>query len=289
MNVKEHESLKLKTTMHIGGSARYYAELKTKSDVEEAWRFAEEKDVPLLVLGAGSNTIFADSLINALVVRIAADHLSVDGNRVEAEVGRSLGYIVNALAQHNLDLSALTGIPGTLGGALFGNAGQGPKGLWIGHFVESVTAFLGGSWRTFSKEECAFDYRDSVFKRSSSPVILWSAHLAAPSRPQEEITQEIRSLLAKRREAQPSSMTAGSCFKALSDGTPAWKIIDRAQLRGLRVGGVETSPKHANFLINTGDATYADASDLIQTIRKKSGVPLELEMRFVDESGSVLA
>ncbi|MDD5025928.1 MAG: UDP-N-acetylmuramate dehydrogenase [Candidatus Peribacteraceae bacterium] len=288
MNVKEHESLKLKTTMHIGGSARYYAELKTKSDVEEAWQFARKKKVPLLVLGAGSNTIFADSLINALVVRIVADHLSVDGNRVEVEVGRSVGYIVNALAQHDLDLSALTGIPGTLGGALFGNAGQGPKGFWIGHFVESVTAFLDGSWRTFPKEECAFSYRDSVFKYSPSPIILWSAHLAPPSRPQEEITQEIRSLLTKRQGTQPFRMTAGSCFKALSDGTPAWQIIDQAQLRGFRVGGVETSPKHANFLVNTGDATYADAFNLVQIIRRKTGAPLELEMRLIDETGRVL-
>ncbi|ALM10359.1 MAG: UDP-N-acetylenolpyruvoylglucosamine reductase (MurB-like) [Candidatus Peribacter riflensis] len=274
--------------MRIGGSARYYAELKTQQDVQEAWQFAQEKSIPMIVLGAGSNTVFADGTIEALVVTIKASALEINGTTVRAEAGLPLATLVAKLAAHNLDLSALTGIPGTVGGATFGNAGQGPQGVWLDHFIDRVTAFADGAWRSFTRSECAFRYRESVFKGMASPLI-WEVLLEVPSRPKAEVEAEITRLLKKRLESQPHTRTAGSCFKALPDGTPAWKAIDAAGLKGLKAGDLQVSEKHANFLINTGKGTFADVCALIETIRTRTQTPLALEMRLIEEAGTLLA
>mgnify|MGYP001590166274 FL=1 len=166
LSIRDHEPLAPKTTMRIGGTARYYADLATKEGVEEAWAFSQKNTVPLIVLGSGSNTIFADEEINAFVVRISANALQPvlslskgpTPYALEVESGKNLPMLINELAQQGLDLSPLTGIPGTLGGAIFGNAGQGPKGIWIDRFIESVTIF-DGVWKTLSKQECQFTYR----------------------------------------------------------------------------------------------------------------------------------
>ena len=154
MTIQEFIPLGSKTTMRIGGKARYYADLMIKEDVENAFRFATEKGIPLIPLGGGSNTIFADDVIEALVVRIKADAvIFVEAKRfastkISVQSGKILASLINELAAENLDLSALTGIPGTVGGAIFGNAGQGPGGVWIDRYVESVTAFVcnSGQW-----------------------------------------------------------------------------------------------------------------------------------------------
>ena len=115
MMIKEHESLAPKTTMRIGGEARYFAELETKEDVEKTYEIAPKKNITLIALGDGSNTIFADGEINALVVRIKANAVKIEGNKITVEAGKNLAQLVNELAENGLDLSPLTGIPGTVG------------------------------------------------------------------------------------------------------------------------------------------------------------------------------
>jgi UDP-N-acetylmuramate dehydrogenase len=288
MTIEENVAVGSKTTMRIGGKARYYGELKTKEDVEEAWQFAQEKKLPLIVLGGGANTIFADGTIEALVVRMKADAMQIDGNRVRVEAGKILGSFINELAARDLDFSALTGIPGTIGGSIFGNAGQGPGGPWIDSFVESVTAFVDGAWRTFSRDECEFRYRESAFKDMPPTPILWEATLTVPSRPAADVKAEVERLLKRRIETQPHLKTAGSCFKALPDGTPAWKLIDAAGLRGLRIGGVQVAEKHANFLLNVEQGTFADALAIVRKIRDSVPQIAGVEMRFYGEEGRVV-
>lgn len=279
-----------KTTMRIGGKAKYYADVLTEQDVMDAWRFAQEKAIPLIPLGGGSNTIFADEDINALVIRIKNEDWKIkDQNTVEVHAGKILGSLLNELAAKNLDLSALTGIPGTLGGAIFGNAGQGPKGIWIDTYVESVTALIDGEWKTFSKEECGLRYRESAFKdlAEKHSVIIWKATLNVPSRPEAEVKAEIEALLKKRIETQPHLKTAGSCFKALPDGTPAWQLIEKAGLRGTRIGGIEVSQKHANFLLNVEKGTFGDALEITRLIQEKVPQISGIEMRFYDADGKL--
>jgi UDP-N-acetylmuramate dehydrogenase len=309
MNLREHEPLGPKTTMRIGGTARYFAELATKEDVEEAYAFAVKNKLPLIVLGSGSNTIFADGEINALVVRIAAQQWSMEDSAtfatpansatITVSSGKNLPMLLNELAKAGLDLSPLTGIPGTIGGAIFGNAGQGPKGIWIDHYVESVMAFIDGEWKKLSKTECHFRYRESIWKdvppvvaeSRDSPLrlapIIWSVVLNIPRNDPASIKTEIERLLQRRIETQPHQRTAGSCFKAVGD-TPAWQLIDTAGLRGMKQGGVQISPKHANFLISDKGATFEDARKVVNAVKKKIPEKLEVEMRFVGNGGRLM-
>jgi UDP-N-acetylmuramate dehydrogenase len=285
--IQELVSLAGKTTMRIGGKARYFADLMTKDDVEAAYVFSQEKDVPLIVLGNGSNTVFTDEVVEALVVRIKYEHAEVDGNNVQASSGKNLPMLINELAKQNLDLSALTGIPGTIGGALFGNAGQGPKGIWIDTYVREVNVFVEGNWETWTKEQCDFGYRESRFKHGPEPsVIIWDVLLEVPTRDRMEVEATIQELLMKRIQTQPHIKTAGSCFKAIGE-TPAWKLIDAAGLRGLTIGGVQIAEKHANFLLNTGTATYHDAKEIVNRVKSTISEPLDVEMRFIEPDGSL--
>ncbi len=286
MEIFENVSLKGKTTMRIGGTTKYFAELATKEDVERAVEFAAQKNIPLIPLGGGSNTIFADGEINALVVRMKNDAVKIDGNRVTVGASKNLPVLINELAKEGLDLSALTGILGTVGGAVYGNAGQGPKGIWIDAFVESVEVFVDGQWHTYDKQQCEFQYRESIFKHMSSTPIIWETTLVLPEKEPAEIEAEIQRLLQKRIETQPHVKTAGSCFKAVGD-TPAWKLIDTAGLRDTKKGGVHISEKHANFLINDGEGTFNDAVNVVKTIEDGIADGFEVEMRFVKEDGSL--
>ncbi len=295
MQIQEHVAIGSKTTMRIGGTARFYAEATTKADVEEAVAFARKKNVPLILLGGGSNTIFADGEVHALVIRIKNEEMKIDGNSVTVNAGKILASLVNDLAKANLDLSALTGIPGTVGGAIFGNAGQGPKGKWIDSFTETVEVFMNNEWRTLTKKECDFRYRESLFKDSThnslqpthSPI-LWSVAMTVPSRPEAEIKADVESLLKKRFETQPHIKTAGSCFKALPDGTPAWKLIEAAGLRGKKIGGVQISEKHANFLLNVDKATFKDVTEITELIKKDVPQIAGIEMRLYGENGKIV-
>ena len=286
MEIFEGVSLKGKTTMRIGGTARFFAELETKEDIERAVEFANQKGIPLIALGGGSNTIFADGEINALVARIKNDTVTINDDHVTVGASKNLPMLINELAKEGLDLSCLTGILGTVGGAVYGNAGQGPKGVWIDEFIDTVDVFIHGEWKTFSKDECEFSYRESAFKHMDSTPIIWETTLAIPRRDTAEIEAEIQRLLQQRLDTQPHVKTAGSCFKAVGD-TPAWQLIDTAGLRDTKSNGVHISEKHANFLINDGEGTFEDAASVVHRIKEGIDDGLEVEMRFVKEDGSL--
>lgn len=287
MDIQENVSLRGKTTMRIGGNAAYYAELTTRDDVVAAMAFAQEKQIPLIVLGGGSNTIFADGTIDALVVRITAQSMTRSGNTITVEAAKNLPMLINELATEGLDLSPLTGILGTVGGAIYGNAGQGPTGIWIDAFIDSVDVFVDDVWKTMTKEECDYRYRESWFKdHASKRPIIWSTTLTLPEKEPADIQADIQRLLKQRLETQPHIKTAGSCFKAVGE-TPAWKLIDKAGLRETVQGNVHIAQKHANFLINDGEATFDDALQVVKTIKKEIPEGLEVEMRFVKEDGTL--
>ena len=293
MELQELASVGGKTTMRIGGKARLFATLQTRADVEEAVKIATEKHIPLILLGSGSNTVFNDGVTEALVARISNTGVMVEGTRVTVGAGTNLAMLVNDLAKQGFDLSPLTGIPGTIGGAIFGNAGQGPKGTWMDSYVVNVTVYMAGGWKTFTKEECGFGYRESAFKHWTAQMdkwlimpIIWEVVLDLPSGDPTAIQAEVQRLLQVRIDTQPHLKTAGSCFKAVGS-TPAWKLIDAAGLRGTQIGGVQIAEKHANFLLNKGEATYADAKAIVEKVKSTIQEPLDVEMRFIEPDGSL--
>jgi UDP-N-acetylmuramate dehydrogenase len=293
MELQEMASVGGKTTMRIGGKARYFTVMQTHEDVEDAVKLANEKRVPLILLGSGSNTVFNDGVTDALVARIGNAGVKVDGTRVTVGAGANLAMLVNDLAKQGLDLSPLTGIPGTIGGAIFGNAGQGPKGTWMDAYVVDATVYMADGWKTFTKAECGFGYRESAFKHWTAHMdkwlimpIIWEATLDVPKGDPATIQAEVQRLLQVRIDTQPHLKTAGSCFKAVG-AVPAWKLIDAAGLRGTQIGGVQIAEKHANFLLNKGDATYADAKAIVEKVRSTITEPLDVEMRFIEPDGSL--
>lgn len=293
MDLQELANVGGKTTMRIGGKARLFATMQTREDVEKAVEIANEKHLPLILLGSGSNTVFNDGVTEAFVARIGNTGVTVDGNTVTVGAGANLAMLVNDLAKQGLNLSPLTGIPGTVGGAIFGNAGQGPKGTWMDSYVVSVTAYMAGAWKIFSREECGFVYRESAFKRWTAQMdkwlimpIIWEVVLELPRGDPAAIATEVQRLLQVRIETQPHVKTAGSCFKAVG-AVPAWKLIDAAGLRGTQIGGVQIAEKHANFLLNKGEATYADAKAIVEKVRTTITEPLDVEMRFIEPDGSL--
>jgi UDP-N-acetylmuramate dehydrogenase len=291
MDIREHEPLGPKTTMRIGGTARFYAEVRSQDDVEFAYRFATQHSIPLIVLGGGSNTIFTHAEVDALVIRIKADGATWTGGtgKVIVQSGKILASLIFEAAEKGYDLSAMTGILGSVGGAIFGNAGQGHGGIWIDRYVREVKAFKNGEWKTYQPEECGFSYRESAFKHLGDPVILWEATLELPPGEPTAIKAEVERLLKRRIETQPHLKTAGSCFKSLPDGTPAWKLIDAAGLRGMQVGGIQVAEKHANFLLNVGNGTFEDALEITKRIKEKVPEIASVEMRFYDRQGNIVA
>lgn len=287
MEFQENVPIGRKTTMRIGGEARFYGEIKQREDCEQAFAFAAEKNLPLIVLGGGSNTVFADGTIESVVVRPKADAMAIDGTTVTLQSGKNLAMLVNELAKDGLDLSALTGIPGCIGGAVIGNAGQGPTGIWLDTYVQQVTACTKDGWQEMTKDDCEFGYRESIFKKRGEPVLIWEVVLQVPQKDASEIQAEIEQLLQKRLDTQPHVKTAGSCFKAVGD-VPAWKLIDAAGLRGTRIGDVHVSEKHANFLLNDGEGKFEDAVALVKKIEGTITEPLDVEMRFVGNDGNLV-
>lgn len=290
LDIRTSVPLRPKTTMRIGGSALYFAELTTRADVEEAYAFAKEKNVPLLPLGGGSNTIFADQEIRALVVQVRhADIVQAADGTICVGAGATLATLIQTLAKDGRDLSALTGIPGTVGGAIVGNAGQGPTGVWLDSFIQTVTMF-DGTWRTLPREACHFGYRTSAFLHPAipgRPPLVWEAACSVPHRPAADIHAHIEELIKRRIATQPHARTAGSCFKAVGS-TPAWQLLDAAGLRGAHIGDVRISQKHANFLESGPSPRFDDAVALVR--RAQATVPhgLTVEMRFVDADGSMV-
>lgn len=286
MDFQENVPIGRKTTMRIGGNAKYYAEIRTKEECEAAFQFATQKQLPVVVFGGGSNTVFANGTIDAVVMRPKADAVTKKGSTVTVEAGKNLAMLVNELAKEGLDLSALTGIPGCIGGAIFGNAGQGPSGIWIDAYVQQVTAYTKNGWQDYTRNDCTFGYRDSLFKQMAEPICIWEIVLEVPKGDANEIEANIQRLLQKRLETQPHVKTAGSCFKAVGD-VPAWKLIDAVGFRGTRIGDVHVSEKHANFLLNDGAGTFSDALALVQKIEGSVTETLDIEMRFIQNDGSL--
>ena len=212
----------------------------------------------------------------------------LDGHRLNAEAGATLrAAAAFALEQGLTGLEFAHGIPGTLGGGIFMNAGA--YGGCMADVVESVTLFEDGEIKTLAAEEMAFGYRTSRARRGG--IVLSAAMRLKPGEP-EAIRARMRELQEKRRASQPLEYpSAGSFFKR-PEGHFAGALIDGAGLKGLKVGGAMVSTKHAGFVINAGDATCADILALkdriCSEVRERFGVDLEMEVAVFDRDGRTI-
>lgn len=283
-----NEAMSRHTTFKIGGAADILIEPDGVDCLLAVLKVLKENNIPFFVIGNGSNLLVADRGIRGAVIKIsnsmsAAD---VDGEYIEAECGIKLSRL-SGIAQ-NASLTGLefaSGIPGTLGGALFMNAGA--YGGEMKDVVKSVTYIdiKSGEVKTISGDECEFSYRHSVFSKIDAIII--SARLKLTSGDAAEIRKAMNELAIRRNEKQPiDKPSAGSTFKR-PEGHFAGTMIQDCGLKGYKIGGAEVSRKHAGFIINAGGATATDVKDLIsyvqETVEDKFSVRLEPEVRFVGE------
>lgn len=288
------------STFKIGGPADFFAGVTTASELIEALEYAEKNDLKTFVFSGGSNLLIADRGFRGLVIRIASQSMRVADLDLYADAGANLLDVVQLANSRGLaGMERLAGIPGSLGGAIRGNAGA--FGAEMKDIVQSVKVYdrKSGKPREFANRDCAFSYRSSFFKSHPELVIL-SAVLRFTEGAVAELVRVADATMAAREAKHPqSALCAGSFFMnpAVSDETlrsefakdtgkvpkddklPAGWLIDHAGLRGKKIGGAQVSPMHPNYLVNTGTATADEVVILASVVKQRVRTALDVELR----------
>jgi UDP-N-acetylmuramate dehydrogenase len=289
--VKEGEPLAPRASMKVGGKADYYIAPRSEKAVVDVVNVLGELGVPYFVLGGGTNVVVRDGGFRGAVIAIGKglDGIRTDAGRgvVEAGAGASLKAVAKKAAEAGLSgLEPISGIPGTVGGALYMNAGS--YGGEMSQVVIQARAYDAGAGkvRNMSLYEMRLGYRASVFQ-TGGPFVILSVTLLLSRRDPAAIKSDMRRYARQRGAKQPmDAASAGSFFKRPPGGY-AGELIEKAGLKGLSVGGAQISEKHAGFIINKGGAKASDVLSLMEQVREKvrgdSGVLLEPEPRIIGE------
>lgn len=279
--MQQNFPLKNICTFKIGGPAKYFTEVASLKEVQEAFLFANEKQLPVFVLGKGSNCLFSDRGYKGLVVLNKMDGCYFEEMKVTVDSGYSFARLGTRCSKKGwTGLEFASGIPATVGGAIYMNAGA--NGQETRDTLKRVVYLhRNGQIQEYQKEEIDFHYRYSSFQRMQGYIL--QAVFVLEENPDSRKNQ-IR-LLKKRIDTQPyQEMNAGCVFRNPENGS-AGQHIDECGLKGLQVGGARVSTLHANFIVNTGDATSKDVLALIEKIqekvRQKTQTDLELEVRYI--------
>lgn len=290
--LQENISLSTLTSLHVGGPARYVATVTSEDELVEALTLAQDKGLPYFVLGKGSNTLFSDAGFEGVIILMANRDIRFAGTLVTAGAGVFMRRLVTTCLDRRLrGLEDLAGIPGTVGGAVRGNAGTWQTEVKdVLHTVEVFRPDDEGRWfKVIMKpEECSFGYRHSIFKQHRDWVVLAATFITTVGDAAEGM-KLVQQDLTARHEKQPyTAPSAGSVFKNpdKAAGIFSGRIISEAGLKGARIGGAQISEKHGNFIINTGKASATDVIELVRlvqkTVRKKFHIELEPEIEIVE-------
>ncbi|MDO8576330.1 MAG: UDP-N-acetylmuramate dehydrogenase [bacterium] len=294
LNIKENVPLAPLTTFEIGGAAKYIVDVRTEDDIREALAWAKEKGTKFVVLAGGSNVLIPDNGLDALVVRLRGDLYGCKDGAVDSWAGTNLLKVIQAMgAQGWGGWEKLSGIPGTIGGAVRGNAGAfGPE---IKDFVTSVRALNSetGQCRDFVNPECDFSYRHSYFKDHPEWIIT-RVHVQLTHKSDLWVREQIEETIAEREKRHLQNVKAAGSFfmnpkappeivamfeaekkiKSREGRVPAGWLIEKAGMKGATVGGAIASLQHPNYIVNQGGATSHDVCNLAQVIK------LEVENQF---------
>lgn len=301
MQILENEPMKLHTSFKVGGPARYFAKAESNEDLKSVLKFAQDRGLPSFIIGNGTNLLVSDEGVNAVCITLGGqfNEIVISENEIlKVGAGASLGGFARKSIKLGLSgIHKLAGIPGSIGGAIYMNAGA--YGQEISQTCVSVeTLCADGNIRTRTAEECSFNYRHSIFQelkqKDSAEIILSATFRLTEARNLgktcADLESEMQECMAKRKASQPLNMpNAGSTFKRLSTGTaempqqvaPGY-YIEQSGLKGYRIGGAEVSTVHANFLVNAGNATANDIKNLSEyvqkTVAEKFGIQLQREI-----------
>lgn len=309
-SVKEYVPLSSYTVFRIGGPARYFAEAATKDELRRLLQWAREEQLALCVLGAGSNALFSDSGFDGLVLRVDMFHCAVADNTITADAGVHMAQLVNIALKNRLSgIEWAIGVPGTVGGSVYGNAGCfGGDIKQVLRDVEVINIRTGEE-KTLTNAQCAFAYRHSYFKEQPD-LLIFRASFALRHGDSNDSIRQVREYTKKRVDTQDiGQQCAGCMFKNVAwsrrdidranmlqrfprlkqfsrnDAIPAGFLIDELGLKGFCVGRAGVSAKHANYVINRGGATAEETIMLMSVIKERVrqayGIYLENEVRLI--------
>ena len=277
----------------IGGPADFFVEIPTENALRVFLEAVSAEKIPFLFIGGGTNILFSDKGYRGVIAKLAGefDVINIQGSKAACGAGVSLPVLVNKTASENLSgLECCAGIPGTVGGAVFGNAGSAEN--WISDAVESVEIYKkaeSGKWKAeiMKKDDINFQYRSSGLEN----CIITKINFTLKKETERDILKEISESISKRAKSQPLSTANAGCIFKNPAGLSAGKLIDDAGLKGRKKGGAKVSEMHANFIVNTGGADCDDILDLIyivrKTVKEKFNIDLELEIKIGHGDGGV--
>ncbi|OGH23931.1 MAG: UDP-N-acetylenolpyruvoylglucosamine reductase [Candidatus Levybacteria bacterium RIFCSPHIGHO2_02_FULL_42_12] len=309
--VKENEPMSLHTTFKIGGPARYYIDIDSIEGLVKVVTFAKKRNLPVFIFGGGSNIIVSDRGIDGLVIKnncrkfeirsIAGNVKGAVAKRSTVSIYAQSGVIMNQLVRYTIDhgmggLEFHLGLPGTVGGALFMNSNFPKKQSYVGDSLQSATLLCpDGSIKEIDASYFRFSYDTSILQKTGE--IILSALFKLSSCEKDELWRRGTEALDYRLSTQPKGASAGCTFRNISISeafsiptpnniTSAGYLIDKAGLKGRRVGDAMVSPKHANFILNMGNAKASDVVELTKCIKeevfKKFSVSLMFEVRVIE-------
>lgn len=305
--IKENVSLAKYTTFKIGGPARYFWKAKSKEDLIKTIRVAKKFKLPFFILGAGSNVLFSDKGFNGLVVKCQMSNVKCQQDKIYAEAGTRLDSLVRLAEKKSLTgLEWMAGIPGTVGGAVYGNAQA--FSIKMSDLIENVEVLNTKNLEieNLSSKECLFSTKNSIFKKNKNLIII-SAVLKLKKGDKEKIQKRTKEYLNHRKKSHPLKFpSAGSIFvnpeikikdpkllkkfpefkKFNKKGIiPAGYLIEKCGLKGKRIGNARISKKHANFIVNSGGAKASEVIKLIKLakkeVKRKFGISLKEEVQIV--------
>ena len=286
MKIRENEPMRNHTTWRIGGPADRLVQPESVEELQQAIQAARESGAPYYVIGGGSNLLVSDEGITGTVIQLGGSltGLAITDHTIVAEAGVPLPFLARKAAEYGLSgLEFAAGIPSSVGGAVFMNAGayQGQ----ISNVIEQVTCCDdSGQLITLEAADCAFSYRNSRFKQSRELVIVSVKMRLTPGK-KEDILEQMQKNTASRNAKQPVEYpNAGSIFKN-PPGDAAGRLIELAGAKGWRQGDAQVSEKHSNFIVNTGNASSRDVLLLVERVKQavyaETGVLLEEEILYL--------
>ena len=287
-NIKFNEPMRNHTTFKIGGPAEIFIQAKTEEEVKKVLEKSRKIKKNVFIIGNGSKILVHDEGINGIVLKICIKEIEIEENQdVDVTVKVGAGVKNAELAQKLLKkgikgFEFASGVPGTIGGAIYMNAGA--YGEEFKNIVQNVTYMnKEGKIHTIKNEDCKFGYRNSIF--TSGNFIILSAVLKLERGNIVEIEKRMKELANLRKEKQPIEYpSAGSTFKR-GDGFITAKLIDDCGLKGYKIGGAQISTKHAGFIVNVGNATAKDVLDLVKytqnKVYEKYGKNIALEFKVI--------
>jgi UDP-N-acetylmuramate dehydrogenase len=281
--VRQAEPLAMHTWLQLGGPAEYFAEPRDRDELVELVRRCHEEEVPLRVLGRGSNVLVRDEGVPGVVVQLSAPafrQIDVAGRQITAAGGARLGRVVTTAVHEGLaGLEVLVGIPGSVGGALHGNAGA--HGGEVGQWTARATVVTDtGEVCQRHREDLVFAYRQS----SLDELVILEATFELEEEDPRELSKRLQKLWIVKKAHQPMGHQSAGCVFKNPRGMSAGELIEDAGLKGTRIGGAVVSDRHANFVIAEHDCTSQDVLRLIDVVRDqvrdRFAVDLELELEI---------